>query len=153
MIISFFKNRKVKHISNKYYLMLQDKWAKKMSSLTSGLSRKRMLVLYVFFVGFTGIINLSLICRGFESDLSYEMDVFPISRASGINNKSTNESSKPMPLKKGEYKKLMHFKIFTDSLLKSPAGKVIYDSIKSARPHLLDSIAVIENYYKINLNE
>jgi len=35
-----------------------------------------------------------------------------------------------------------------DSLARSPSGKILYDSIISQRPGLMDSVRFIENYYQ-----
>jgi len=49
-------------------------------------------------------------------------------------------------------KEMMHieeFKNYMDSLKQSDTGKYLYDSIISARPHLIDSILFLEKMYQI----
>lgn len=53
----------------------------------------------------------------------------------------------PAIITKEEFKKIEHFKKYTDSLAGSPAGKEIYDSILISRPGLIDSIILLENIY------
>jgi hypothetical protein len=42
-----------------------------------------------------------------------------------------------------EFDRIRAFKAYMDSLARSPTGRKLYDSINAARPHLVDSIAIV----------
>ena len=43
---------------------------------------------------------------------------------------------------------IMQFKSYMDSLMKSPSGKLVYDSIMVSRPGLMDSVLLLESIYR-----
>ncbi|ULT42924.1 hypothetical protein KRR40_05095 [Niabella defluvii] len=47
-----------------------------------------------------------------------------------------------------EYSRIKNFRVYMDSLARSPSGKALYDSINNHRPGLMDSVRFIENYYQ-----
>jgi hypothetical protein len=53
-------------------------------------------------------------------------------------------------------KEFLHIEVFRhymDSLRISKTGKFLYDSIMQARPHLMDSILLLENMYQIQSSQ
>lgn len=50
---SLFTKRETPFVYNKYYLSAQDKWAKKMKSITTGLSKRTLIYLLILFVVLT----------------------------------------------------------------------------------------------------
>ncbi|WP_263361216.1 hypothetical protein [Flavobacterium collinsii] len=46
---SLFKKKETPFVYHKYYTAAQHKWTQKMSNLTKGLSRRKLLLLLVFF--------------------------------------------------------------------------------------------------------
>lgn len=50
---SMFKKKETPFVYNKYYTAAQHKWTQKMSSLTGGLSRRKLLLLLVLFTVLT----------------------------------------------------------------------------------------------------
>ena len=47
-----------------------------------------------------------------------------------------------------EYSRIKKFRMYMDSLARSPSGKILYKSITRHRPGLMDSVRFIENYYQ-----
>lgn len=43
---------------------------------------------------------------------------------------------------------ILHFEQYMDSLRNSPSGRILYDSILSTRPGLMDSVALIKMMYQ-----
>lgn len=43
---------------------------------------------------------------------------------------------------------ILQFKSYMDSLMKSPSGKLMYDSIMVSRPGLMDSVLLLESIYR-----
>lgn len=150
MMWTQLKKRKDVKISPKYYLFLQDKWAKKMSALTSDLSMRSLKCLLILFVLFTGIVCLYNLCCGFFSTNSVSQNIFVLTKTASKNHKPL--SQKPIQnipvLSKKELENITSFMLYIESLKQSPEGKRIYDSINYSRPGLLDSLYYVENYYK-----
>lgn len=48
-----------------------------------------------------------------------------------------------------EYNRIHSFKLYLDSLAEDKKGKIIFDSIASAHPGLMDSLKLIEEYYQL----
>ena len=46
-----------------------------------------------------------------------------------------------------EFKRIHSFKVYLDSLQTTSKGKLKFDSLLSARPHLTDTINYLENLY------
>jgi len=61
-------------------------------------------------------------------------------KSSGIENQVT----------KSLYEKLQAFRYYMDSLQSSVSGRHIYDSILLKRPHLMDSVILLEQLYQTN---
>lgn len=149
-----FKKNKEIRISPKYYLLLQDKWAKKMSALTTNLSKQSLLVCLMLFVIITGSISFYNIYSSFFSEEYNHTDI-----GIRIKSKHLNETKVSMNVKnktvlsKAEFENISSFKFYLDSLKQSKEGKKIYDSINNYRPDLVDSVVFIENYYKTNIKK
>ena len=153
MMWPLFKKYERIQVSNKYYLLLEDKWAKKMSSLTSGLSRKKMVFVLIGFVVLSSSSNIYIIYRGFNSGISDSIDSVSISKPTKVNRQLRSNVLKSFPISKKEYETITHFRSYLDSLEKSSSGKRSYDSIKLVHPGLVESLAFIENYYKSNVKD
>ncbi|AYN03568.1 hypothetical protein [Flavobacterium sp. 140616W15] len=50
---SLFRKKEIPFVYNKYYTAAQHKWTEKMSRLTQGLSRRKLLLLLVLFTALT----------------------------------------------------------------------------------------------------
>lgn len=152
MMWSVFKNQKEIKINQKYYLLIKDKWAKKMSGLTSNLSRRSLVVYLMLFIITSGSISIYNIYSAF---FSKEKSI-----TTGIISNSTSVVMKPVQvitnesvLSKTEFEKIICINSYLDSLKQSKKGQKLYDSIKNYRPGLLDSLVFIENYYKTNFKK
>lgn len=148
----WFKKRKDVRVSNKYYEMLKDTWAKKMSSITSDLSKKSLVLLLVVFVVFTSSICFSIVYKAIVLDSSTVIKNEVVFKPAQINSKRTDDL-KSFSVSPTEYKRIIHWSLYLDSLKESSWGKKTYDSIMLCRPSLMDSLVFIENYYKSNVKE
>lgn len=137
-------------LTRKYYLFVQDKWAKKMSSMTSGLSKKRLIYLLGLFVILTSGACVCIISRSLFNTTSNSIKILSISKPVESFRKSLIIYPKPQSISGKEFKRVGRFRIYLDSLARSPTGKRAYDSIDRCRPGLVDSLVFIENYYKSN---
>ena len=55
------------------------------------------------------------------------------------------------PITPGDISRINQFKNYLDSLRRDPKGRFGYDSLLRHRPHLLDSLALIETFYHSQL--
>lgn len=151
MMRLFRKNKEIQ-ISPKYYLLVQDKWAKKMSSLTSNLSRKSLVFYLTLFVIITGSINIYNVYDGFSSK-----EREGIERRINYNHlivtKPKFNKADERVLPKAEFENITRFNFYLDSLKQSKKGQKVFDSINNYRPRLLDSLEFMTNYYKTNFKK
>ncbi|RKR05182.1 hypothetical protein C8C83_4515 [Flavobacterium sp. 90] len=150
-MMKLFKKNKEIRINPKYYLLIQDKWVKKMNTLTSDLSKQSLLIYLILFVIITGSISIYNIYRGLYCKDYKQTDI-------GIRINSEHlivakPSLNITVLPKIEFENISNFSLFIDSLKHTKEGKKIYDSITNCRPGLLDSIVFIKNYYKTNFKK
>lgn len=147
-----FKKNKEIRISPKYYLLLQDKWAKKMSALTSNLSKKCLVFYLILFVSSTASVSVYNLCNGLWGK-EYKAAGTRISPDHLIVVKPALDIKKQTVLSRAEFENITHFSSYLESLKESKEGKKIYDSILYNRPGILDSLVGIENYYKTNFKK
>lgn len=150
---SLFKKQSGVALRSTYYLLIRNKWAKKMGSLTLGLSRNKLTFLLAGFVVISCSLILLIICKGFKSDASHAINNIAIAKVSTTAIQIKSNVLKPLLISRQQYSKIVAFKSYMDSLRKNPSGKRTYDSIERLRPGLLDSVAFIENYMKSNVKE
>lgn len=151
--MKLFKKQSGAALSSTYYLLIRDKWAKKMGSLTLGLSRNKLTFLLAGFVMISCSLILLILCKGFKVGSFQNTNSIAISKVSTTAIKFKSNVLKPFPISRQQYSKIIAFKSYMDSLRENPSGKRTYDSIELLRPGLLDSVAFIENYMKSNVKE
>lgn len=85
MMKFWFKKQKEIQVSNKYYEIVKDTWAKKMSSMTSGLSKKSLVLLLIVFIVFTSSICFSIVYRALVLDSSSVITIEPATKPVQVN--------------------------------------------------------------------
>ena len=128
------------------------KYADYLQKRTECLSmQKKKLALFVFCLLF-GTISVCVIIKSF-TDRKNTFLVHPITVPANID-KSNNDLFSDQPIiSEKEFHRIELFKYYMDSLHKSATGKYLYDSIIKARPHLIDSILLLEDMYQIQSSE
>jgi hypothetical protein len=137
-------------IPMKFYLFVQDKWSKKMGIITSGLSKRKLVCSLALFVVLAGGVCIYGISRSFVNTVKDSIKIIPISKPMNAIDRSLVLNPKPFPVRQKEFKRIVLFRMYLDSLGRSPIGKKAFDSINGLRPGLMDSLVFIENYYKSN---
>lgn len=140
-------------IWQKYYLIIQDKWAKKMSSITANLSKSSLTYFFFLFLTVSACLNIYIILKGFSNSTSDSIKVVPLSKSININKKLFILKPTQGLVSEKELKRILLFRSYLDSLEKTPFGRQSYDSISHYRPGLIDSLVFIENYYKTNIKD
>lgn len=147
----FRKNNEIT-ISPKYYLLIRDKWAKKMSVLTSDLSKQSLVFYLILFIIITGSTCIYNIHRGFSSK-EYKQTGIRINSKPIIVTKQSLHRTNETLLPKAEVENIRNSSIYLENFKEFERVSEIYDSIKNYTPGLLDSLVFIENYYKMNLKK
>lgn len=129
------------------YQRIQGGWASWMMRRTENFSRRTWFVLLILFVLCTGTYSIYLGVSAFTSKKGSSITITPIKKPKHVT--ETGEVDvEPAEVSEAEYSRIKRFRVYMDSLARSPAGKTLYDSIIQHRPGLLDSVRFIENYYQ-----
>lgn len=129
-------------------LRFQKKWADLMQYYTEKLTRKGKLKMIILFCIIGGSLSVYLIASSMmhRSTSSFTINHY---KATPFVGKSGDENTKASVIvTKTEYEKIQNFRLYMDSLARSPSGKKVYDRILKHRPGLMDSVLFIENLYQ-----
>ncbi len=131
----------------KGYKCLQSGWANWMMRRTEKFSRRTWLVLLILFVLSTSTFSIYLAVNAVAGKSSRSIVITPIKKPKHA--LETGESNREsVEVSHAEYNRIKKFRAYMDSLVRSPSGKILYDSITNDRPGLMDSVRYIENYYQ-----
>lgn len=135
-----------------FYLRLQSRWAKWMAKRTESFSRGNWTLLLILFVLLTGGYSTYLLVSSFTAKERKAFSITPI-RKPGHLTETGDAKAEAHPISETEYRRIHNFRMYMDSLARSPSGKATYDSITYRRPRLMDSVRYIDNYYQQLKNE
>ncbi|MFT4152237.1 hypothetical protein [Parafilimonas sp.] len=119
-------------------------WAGWVTKRTEKFSRGTWIILLILFVLLTSAYCGYVMIGAFTKNRSILLTVTPIKKPAHAN--ETGEAGTGVP--EAEYQHIKKFGLFMDSLAHTPSGKMLYDSITSHRPGLMDSVRLVENYYE-----
>ncbi|MBN9349269.1 MAG: hypothetical protein J0H55_01170 [Chitinophagaceae bacterium] len=141
---------KVNPISNRIhagYKHLQTGWAKWMVKRTQKFSRRTWIMLLILFVLSTSAYSIYLAVSAITEKDGILITVTPIKKPRYTT--ETGETDKEAAeVSEAQYRRIKRFRVYMDSLARSPSGKILYDSINSHRPGLMDSLQLIEQLYQ-----
>lgn len=126
---------------------LQDGWAKWMTKHTKKFSRRTWMVLLMLFVLTTTTYNVYLAVTAFTGRKGGAITITPIKKPKHAT-EDGDAHTKAAVVSEAEYDRIKKFRMYMDSLARSPSGKILYDNITDHRPGLMDSVRLIENYYQ-----
>lgn len=135
-----------------FYLRLQTRWAKWMEKRTGSFSRGNWTLLLILFVMLTGGYDAYLLVSSFTAKAGKAFTITPIRKPRHLN-ETGDAKADAVPVSETEYRRIHNFRMYMDSLARSPSGKAAYDSITYRRPGLMDSVRYIDNYYQQIKNE
>ncbi|OXA73763.1 hypothetical protein B0A67_03570 [Flavobacterium aquidurense] len=128
-------------------LRLQHKCANWLERKTAHFSRLNWIVVLFTFIVFTGGCSIYAIVSSFSDTTGKNITVIPITKPTNSVSLNENDIELNAIISKAELEKIIRFRKYIDSLGRSPTGKKTHDSIVQYRPGLLDSLAILENYY------
>lgn len=129
-------------------LRLQSKWAGWMQGKSERLSGKTKLILLLVFIGLVGGYSLYLIAENFLYKGTSTFYISPIKKPEHVQQSGDVVMPHEAFISEEEYQRINGFKLYMDSMARSPSGKNLFDSIATARPGLMDSILIIEKIYQ-----
>lgn len=141
----------LRKLIEKNYVLIQSKWAKWMAKKTAALSARQLLIVWGAFLIISAAYSMYLIVVSFSGNATNTLTGIPVAKRVKPVLVNDGIMRKNNPITKTEYVRIHRFCIYMDSLTDTPAGKKVHDSIVNRHPGLLDSIAIIENYYQSNL--
>jgi hypothetical protein len=127
-------------------LWLQSKWALYMDHKINRLSNRSKKFGLTIFVGLSVLICVSILVetfRGPHQKASFQIGNIRKSKHTS----STGEAQVSSSLPKNQYRKIVAFLHYMDSLSGSVSGRKVFDSINGCRPGLLDSAITLEKLY------
>lgn len=132
---------------NEAIFLLQHKCAQWLEQKTAHLSAKSWIVILFCFVVFTVGGNIYLIVDGLNGN-SNKIERSLISRPTNALVLDTKSTTLNAALSKAHLERVARFQMYMDSLGRSPTGKQVQDSMLRLRPGLLDSLVIVEDYYR-----
>jgi hypothetical protein len=123
-------------------LWLQNKWAMYMDRKINKLSVRSKKFGLMIFIGLSVLICVTILIETF----TFPSPTLKI-RAIHHSVVATGEIPVPTTIAERQYKKVIAFQKYMDSLNGSVPGHRIYDSIVRCRPGLLDSAKLLEKLY------
>jgi len=134
------------------YKYVQRIWADMMAKHTGTFSRKTWITSLVLFILFGSGCSIYLIVRAISSEIKTMVPVSQIKKPAHVTETGETDNTSVQETAM-EYVRVKQFRLYMDSLARSPSGRIIYDSIIRSRPGLMDSVRFIEIYYKQSKNE
>ncbi len=134
-------------ITRMAFAHLRTKWAKWMMRRTQNFSYTTWKIVLIGFVLTAGGYSIYLTIDPFFKADGRSVSITPIKKPAHINETGDVVTLTPQIADTG-YNRIKNFRIYMDSLARSPSGKPVYDSIMMHRPGLMDSVRMIENYYQ-----
>lgn len=131
-----------------YYLWTKQRWAGWLEAKTARLSRLHLKVILLLCLFSCGGYCLFLVARGLSGMDGATLHFTPITP---IATAYKDTEQKASVVTEQEYLKIKDFAAYMDSI--SRMDKQFYDSLTTLRPGLMDSIKMIETYYKSNSNK
>ncbi|MEO7047496.1 MAG: hypothetical protein ABI091_19510 [Ferruginibacter sp.] len=129
------------------YNRLQDGWARWMMKRTEKFSRGTWTVLLSLFVLSASAYSVHILLNAFAGNGGNSITIIPIKKPMHLAETGEERITAP-EVSEAEYSRFKRFRMYMDSLARSPSAKIFYDSITSHRPGLMDSLRFIENYYQ-----
>ena len=130
------------------YKWLQKAWAKWMSNKTKSISKRAVTIALVVFISLTSGYCIYLGVHAITGkSKGNAFTLTSIKRPRHLTESGAIASPLP-PVSKQDYRRIQKFRLYMDSLARSPSGRKLYDSIVAARPGLMDSVRYIEKEYQ-----
>jgi len=132
-----FLVRQLLYLNNKLHV-----FAAWLQQKTNGFSSKKIKMLFLIFCLTFLSVSIIVMYQSFKKDNRNLHFISPI-RTIPLLKEQRNRPA----FNEQEFKRIHGFKMYLDSLQTTAKGKLKFDSLVSARPHLTDTINYLENLY------
>lgn len=134
-------------------LRLQYKFAHWLERKTVTWSRKSWILILIFFTILTSGSSIYVVVKSLSQSEANAIHIIPITKS--IKGRKTDSKTEQLKrsISSSEFEKIIRFRRYMDSLVRSPTGQKIKDSIIQCRPGLLDSLTIVEKYYQSQLKK
>jgi len=132
-----FLIRQLLYLNNKLHV-----FAALLQQKTNGFSSKKIKILFFVFCLIFPSVSIIVMYQSFKKDNRNLYIISPIRIIPLLK----EQRIRPVINDRG-FKRIHGFKIYLDSLQTTAKGKLKFDSLVSARPHLTDTINYLENLY------
>jgi len=129
-------------------IRFQQRWADFIQRRTERLSRNGKLIILFLFCLTAGISSLYLIASSVISRKASSFNVTHFKTPLYVGKSGDENTKAVVTVTKIEYEKIQRFRVYMDSLARSPSGKKVHDRILDQRPDLMDSIFFLVNIYQ-----
>lgn len=130
------------------WMQAKQKWSFYLQAKTEHFSVPSKKISLVAFCILFGGFSIYIIINSFIDNKSNLLSIHHITMPAYTNQSGDERLNSNNIISKQEYEHIQAFKHYMDSLQSNSEGKIIYDSIIQARPHLMDSIHLVENMYQ-----
>lgn len=131
------------------YSKTQKMFANKMNKAVGSMSNKRLKVTLILFCvlvgGYSGWLIVKSVAFPPKKETVWQME--QVKRPANIDKAGDEAATADVYVDEYTYRQIQLFKTYMDSL--RGANRRLYDSILVARPHLMDSVLALENFYQI----
>lgn len=135
--LPLFLIRQLLYLNNKLNVLAA--W---LQQKTNGLSSKKVKIFLLIFCLIFFSVSILVMYQSFKTDNRNLYFISPIRTIPLLK----EQRLRPV-INEQEFKRIHGFKIYLDSLQTTAKGKLKFDSLLSARPHLTDTINYLENIY------
>lgn len=135
-------NDKLARIIATAIVKMQSNWAAWMQRQSERLNRKNKKRVLIFCCLVTAGYSAFVIISGVRGSHKMDIRISAIKKPVGIHDIQASKEDTAL------LKKIRLFRHYLDSLAKDPQGSRLLDSIRNARPGLLDSLDYVESMYQ-----
>lgn len=129
------------------YTWIQERWANWMKRRTKDFSHRTWVVLLILFMLSTSTYSVYWAVNAIITGGRNVISITPIREPEHVT--ETGEAHiEAAEISEAAHIRIKKFRLYMDSLARSPSGKIRYDSITGRRPGLMDSVRFLENYFQ-----
>ncbi|TDE52682.1 hypothetical protein [Flavobacterium sp. GT3P67] len=129
-------------------LRLQYRFAHWLERKTVTWSRKSWILILILFTILTSGSSVYVVIKSLSQSEVKAIRVIPITKLVNSRQADSKRDLLKGSISSSEFEKIVRFRRYLDSLLRSPTGQKIKDSVIQYRPGLLDSLTIVEKYYQ-----
>ncbi|MDI5888570.1 hypothetical protein [Flavobacterium yafengii] len=129
-------------------LRLQYKFAYWLERKTVTWSRKSWILILILFTILTSGSSVYIVIKSLSQSEVNAIRSIPITKSVNSRQADSKRDQLKGSISSSEFEKIVRFRRYLDSLVRSPTGQKIKDSIIQYRPGLLDSLTILEKYYQ-----